>query len=482
MEDLMENVLLNDVEAWSFNQFSRCNLGDERRTKRLIKMAAQLAQQVGRSLSLSCTGNQAALEGGYRFVRNHCIDPYAILEGHFEATKELVKDPKLLLALEDTTSLSYKHSVNEELGPINNNLDSKSRGFEVHSVLICDPSTQRTLGLIEQNTWQRRSDKQTRKERHTREYKEKESYKWEKSSDSVAKRLGDDMSKVISVCDREADIYDYLHYKIENNQRFVVRAAFDRVVDDEEYHNLSDHIADAKELGRYKVQVEQRGGRKARQATVTLKSAQVCIKPPSKCSHKTKNPALKPLEVNLVIAQEEKPSKGVTPLRWIILTSEPISNFEETQLVIFYYQKRWHIEEFHKAWKTGAGVEKQRMQSGDNLQRMLSILAVVAIRLLQLREALSKKDDKVVGGGSCLTVLTKEECAVLWSFINKGSRKKPLKKSLTMRWAYEAIAKLGGWTDSKRTGIAGWLTMWHGWFRLQERLEGYMVAQGVQKL
>ena len=56
-------------------------------------------------------------------------------------------------------------------------------------------------------------------------------------------------------------------------------------------------------------------------------------------------------------------------------------------------QLRWKIEEFHLAWKSGgAQVEKQRMQTADNLERMAVILAFVAVRLLQLKEVVIDND------------------------------------------------------------------------------------------
>jgi hypothetical protein len=54
-----------------------------------------------------------------------------------------------------------------------------------------------------------------------------------------------------------------------------------------------------------------------------------------------------------------------------------------------------------------------------------------------------------------------------------------LKTVPSARWAFYAIAKLGGFADTKRTGRPGWDTIWHGWFRLQERLEGYQLSQSA---
>jgi len=50
------------------------------------------------------------------------------------------------------------------------------------------------------------------------------------------------------------------------------------------------------------------------------------------------------------------------------------------------------------------------------------------------------------------------------------------------RWAFLALARLGGFTDTKRTGRPGWATIWHGWFRLQERVEGYRLAKAAGEM
>ncbi|MFO3118266.1 IS4 family transposase, partial [Legionella pneumophila serogroup 1] len=52
----------------------------------------------------------------------------------------------------------------------------------------------------------------------------------------------------------------------------------------------------------------------------------------------------------------------------------------------------------------------------------------------------------------------------------------------TAGWAYKAIARLGGWTDSKGTGKAAWSTIWKGWFRLKERIEGFRMAAELMKM
>ena len=120
------------------------------------------------------------------------------------------------------------------------------------------------------------------------------------------------------------------------------------------------------------------------------------------------------------------------------------------------------------------------MQDINNLEKMVVILAFIAVRLLQLKEAFEKENINKEAAISCSTLLSKEERYVLWSAVEKN---KPFsKKFLSLGWAYQAIAKLGGWSNSKRTGKASWAAVWEGWFRLQERASGYKVAVKMRKI
>ncbi len=122
--------------------------------------------------------------------------------------------------------------------------------------------------------------------------------------------------------------------------------------------------------------VDKRGKRKnrpARKASLSLRSGRITLKQGN-------------ITLNAVLAEEINPPKGETPLKWLLLTSEPVESLAQALRVIDIYTHRWRIEEFHKAWKTGAGAERQRMEEPDNLERMVSILSFVAVRLLQLRK------------------------------------------------------------------------------------------------
>ncbi|HCU65507.1 MAG TPA: hypothetical protein DF774_07095 [Rheinheimera sp.] len=63
-------------------------------------------------------------------------------------------------------------------------------------------------------------------------------------------------------------------------------------------------------------------------------------------------------------------------------------------------------------------------------------------------------------------------------YLDKGKRKRK-EKAGSLQWAYMAIARLGGFMDSKRTGIASWGVLWEGWEALQSKLDGFLAAKDL---
>jgi hypothetical protein len=458
-----------DAKDWAEETFSRCELGDKRLNKRLICIASDLASNIGQSLSSCCEGNNTALVAGYRFIRNDSISAEGIMQGVILNTVEKAQESAVLLAHEDTTTLKYNHSVKDELGYCSASLESSAAGYMMaHTSMLMDGNTGKTIGIIHQNRWIRNhEDFGKRNNRKIRCYKEKESFKWENTSREIARNLGDQLPKLISICDREADILEYMQYKLHEKQRFIVRARHDRALYEDFGENISSYMCAKTELGQYQINIEQKSGREARVATISLKSGSVELKSTKEMSEK----GTESIIVNIVTAVEVGKCLDNSRVTWVLLTTEPVDTYEQAMTVIGYYQQRWRIEEFHKCWKSGTKVENLRMQSIENLERGIVILAPIAIRLMQLRECIGEEKTEEE---PCTHLLSPEEFIVLWCSIEK--KKKAPKKMPTMKWVYQAIAKLGGWSDSKHTGIASYDAMWRGWFRLTERMQGYFVG------
>ncbi|WP_230409883.1 transposase DNA-binding-containing protein [Candidatus Kuenenia stuttgartensis] len=52
-------------------------------------------------------GSVSATKAAYRFLDNENVDWKAILQAHYEATEERVKENSLVLVAQDTTTLNY---------------------------------------------------------------------------------------------------------------------------------------------------------------------------------------------------------------------------------------------------------------------------------------------------------------------------------------------------------------------------------------
>ena len=141
-------------KQWSIEHFAHADLGDIRRTNRLTLLAEQIATFSGKSIARTCNGIDAQLEGSYRLIRNKHVIPSVIRRAGFQCSVKKARNFDEILAIEDTTSLSYKHSVAQSLGKLGKTTD-KSRGCWVHSTLLLDTLTTQTIGLIHQDWWLR---------------------------------------------------------------------------------------------------------------------------------------------------------------------------------------------------------------------------------------------------------------------------------------------------------------------------------------
>lgn len=466
--------VVTEAEQWAQENFGSSDLGDKRRSARLVRMAGDLARHAGSSLLKACDGDEAAAEGMYRLLRNDEVDPGAIAEGGFQATVRRAGTCEVLLAVEDSTSLVYRHSVAGELGTTGNNVQAVNKGFIVHSVVLLDGDSGATVGLIEQRRWKRAVEEHGKKhQRKRRAYEDKESFKWQRAGQAVRARLGEALSRrVISVCDREADITEYLLWQQQVGGRYVVRAAHDRSVSGAP-QRLWITLEQAPWLGTQEIEIPQRGGRPARRAQVSLRAKAV----------ETVCPARMGVQDTIrcygLLVREEAAPAGVEALEWLLLTTEAVSTREDALNILWTYSRRWRIEDFHKAWKSGTRVEELRPRSANNLERGVIILAFVAIRLLQLQELVypptprQGQPQRTLAQQPCDTILTTTEWCVLYMTVHKAA---PPAQPPSAEWAYRAIAKLGGWMNTQRSGRPGWQAIWYGLFRLSERVEAHVLA------
>ena len=89
---------------WAEAEFGGTELGDLRRSRRLVQMAQALAQRPSGTLP-SAMLDWASLKAAYRMLHHKAITPEQLLAPHQEQTRRRAATGGPCLLIEDTTSL-----------------------------------------------------------------------------------------------------------------------------------------------------------------------------------------------------------------------------------------------------------------------------------------------------------------------------------------------------------------------------------------
>jgi hypothetical protein len=166
---------------------------------------------------------------------------------------------------------------------------------------------------------------------------------------------------------------------------------------------------------------------------------------------------------------EQNPPANEEAVEWILLVSKQVENFSQALECALQYSTRWLIEEYHKALKTGLGAEKLQLEKAEAIFAAISIMSVVALRLIDLREQLRiAPDAKAEDAG-----LDELELEVLGL---KTGREIKTVKDVAL-----AIGRLGGHLNRKADGMPGWQTLWRGMIKLLNLVEGFRLARDFQR-
>ena len=143
----------------------------------------------------------------------------------------------------------------------------------------------------------------------------------------------------------------------------------------------------------------------------------------------------------------------------------PVATQADAWQRVDWYGCRWGVEDFHKGLKTGCRIQERHLREEASLERLLGILAPIAVRLLQLRELVRELPEQPV-----LSWVPPEEAQLIaWQ------RQVPV-EHLTVRAFLRAVAQMGGFLGRQSDGEAGWQTLWEGWLRLHWQAEGMRLA------
>ena len=451
------------TENWANEEFRSSYFGDKRISKRLIQVVNNLSFRPDKTIN-GAIEDYSSTKACYRFFENEQVTKSKILSPHVEQTHARMKKHSVVLAIQDTTFINYnRHKQTTGLGSIGKypDMENPVQGVIAHTTLAFTPLGL-PLGLLDQAIWSRPEKGHGLRGRDT-PIEEKESYKWIEALDNTLK-FNHDKTQVITVADRECDIFEFYQSAINYKADLIVRAKHDRMINGGDNY-LSWHLDKKSDAGEIEVEVPTKE-RKTRKAKVSLTFSKITFESPKSSL------ASGSISLYVVNAKEKEPAKNVDALEWTLLTTLPIMVKADAEVVIGFYRMRWHIESYFKVLKTGCKVEDCRLETKEKLEKYITLMSVVAWRLYWMTHM-----NRYAPDIPCTVVLTDAEWKALWTKINKEKikkgliKKKPPKSPLTVREALVHIAKMGGFNGRKGDGHPGMISIWRGWIRLQDMTE-----------
>jgi hypothetical protein len=465
---------MQDNATWIRENFEGATLGDVRRTRRVVRVATEMVATPGASLP-QIAHTHTDVKATYALLAHASSTPEHLQAGHRALVQDAMHEGTApVLLVEDTTVLSWAGSAPVPgLGPIG---DSRGglQGFHLQSVVAVrwagapDPTVPQRpalelLGVADQQFHVRTPAPPNETARpegsqpFVRQQRWRESELWTQSTEHLGPAPAPGTGpRWVRVCDRGADVYEFLESCRAAGHGYVVRAAQNRALVDG--LPLMDTLRALPAETTLTLPLRARPKVPARVATLHVAATRVTLRAPRRPGQPAgRRPGL---PCTALRVWEAAAPAGVEPLEWLLLSDAPVATAADAVTLVQQYATRWVIEEFHKVLKTGLGAERLQLEHARRLFAAIAVMSVVAVRLLHLKEWVRAAPDapaEVAG-------LTPLEQELLSRYV-----KRPLR---TVRDIALAVGRLGGHLNRKADGLPGWRTLWRGIERLHAMTEG----------
>lgn len=449
--------------SWAGKELMGAELGDDRRTLRLMHIVERLVERAEQSIPQGF-GSWSETKAAYRFFENSQIDWPQILAPHRASTVGRAAREPVVLVAQDTTEINLtEFPATTGLGYL---ASPKCRGVLLHTCLATTPEGV-VLGVIDQQMWVRPVEALGK--RHTRRHRttdEKESQRWLTGLQATQAALIDH-PQVVSIADSEADIYDLFAVRRAANVHLLVRVSREQRRVEHEAKYLRKAVEATAVRGFLSVEVPRHGRRQSRLAQLSVRWSTLAIRPP-----RWRSAALPSLDLQFVLIEEVDPPPGAAAVRWLLATTLPVEDLSQATKYVGYYVRRWLIERFHYTLKSGCLVEQRRFEVFDNVCRAIACFSIVAWRLLWFMTEARQHPDQ-----PCTVVLSQPECEALEAIAHQRYHRTRSKTPITLGEATQFIGKLGGHLGRKRDGPPGIKTLWRGLTRLSDITTGWLMPR-----
>jgi hypothetical protein len=464
-----------EARSWAWDEFGDAELGDARRTARLVEIGAAAAKRPSGLVSAVFI-HDAERQGAYDFLESPHTSAGPIVSSVGRSCAARCLGEKFVFVAIDGTSLTIvDHENSKGFGHVGT-YQHGLRGLKVLTAIAIS-SAGVPLGVAHLEWWNR---PRYSKLSSYRPPAQRESQKWADTIGSVIGQFGAGAPDVrlCFLLDREGDMKTALIPLVESGHSFIVRSQYNRRLHGSGLHReyLHDKLRYRRGVGQYTIDIPRRGKNPARQARVSVRRGSFTIATQNKW-----NRQVVPLDLNVVCVREiGRVPRGQKPLEWILLTNLPTKSFAEARKIVDGYCQRWRIEDFHRTWKSGVcNVESSQLRGSAQMQKWATILAAVALRAERLKHlARSTPSDPAS------VELSRFELEALRFYKQRNKKRTEVlpDRPLTLNEAVIWIAQLGGYIHRPAQGPPGSKTIQRGLERLlpaAEMLE--ILAQSRKK-
>ena len=461
-----------NAQDWAHNEFGGAPLGDKRLSARLVKSAGLLAAYPGHKINAAPGADNTAVNAFYRMVEAPAesqLTPANILAPHRERSIQRMRAQRTVLAIQDGTDLSFARRPGcDGLQLIGKNqTQATSLGLHMHATLAVT-GTGLPLGVLETGF-------DPVKALSKEEEKRRKTQRWFEAFNGIAdaaREVGG-KTRVISVCDREADCFELFDVQRRRARvDLLVRAKHDRVLGKGQPKLFATMSGGAPD-GMVDVEVE---GLTARAKSSRKKARPARHKRLAGCELRFRRvtlpataavPGAQPVTVHGVHVREVAPPDGEDPVQWFLLTTVKVKTAQEAADIVGFYLQRWRVEDFFRVLKSGCRVEFLLFRTADRLQRAIAINAVIAWRIMVMTLL-----GRQVPDCEPQLMFTDQELGFLRDYANRYGLKVPNRLGDAVR----LVAHLGGYRDRKHDPDPGHQIMWHGQTRLTSAALGHAIG------
>jgi hypothetical protein len=448
--------------------------GDRRIEERGCELHRRLFSNSTRSIQ-GLSLNRAEQKAYYRFLHNEKASELKLIKELQARCCGQVKG-KVVLSIQDTTEINlsaHKGRLKQDSG-FGGIDDSKGIGFKLHPSLVVDAQSCFPLGFSSIKMWGRDLDKPNKAARkyQGQAIADKESYKWIEASEQC-KELLCDAAAVIIVQDREGDIFAQFERIPDEKTHLLIRSRVNRNTGDDE-GKLWNSLSGSEKLGDYRVLLDSdsHGKTPAREANIEVRSVKTSIRATGKG---------KGIELYAVEALEAG-AVDHEPVHWRLLTTWPVTDFEDARLIIEWYTWRWFIEElFRMLKKEGFNIEGSELETGWSIRKLTVMLMDTILKLMQMHIAYNEPEEANVPAADLL--FSREEQVCLTA-VNKAMEGKtealknpfPIGKLNHAVWT---LSRMGGWKGYTSQRKPGMTTMFNGLKKFYDTYQGWTLQKDV---